>query len=97
MSRDEIIQLAAYQLVIEYGHLAIYKQTNILTSCVPAYLQQDPDIELDIIVAYDTVIRMPRDDAQLLYVNMVKNHDFFGSHTFKLLVFIHFFPEVFAC
>lgn len=86
MNRDEIIQLAAYQLVIEYGHQAVYKQKNITTSCVPAYLQQDADIELDIIVAYDTLIRMPRDDAQLAYVNMVKTHDFFGSHTFKLMV-----------
>jgi hypothetical protein len=60
-------------------------------SCAPAYFQNDQEIELDIIVRYDEVIRMSRDNAQLAYINLVQAHDFYGSHTFKLLVYRWFF------
>jgi hypothetical protein len=75
--------------------LIVLTLRNIVQLCVPAYFQQDPEIELDIIEKYDELLHMAKSNAQLAYLNLVQSHDFFGAHTFKLLVC--WLPRVAGC
>eukprot|EP01125_Pyxidicula_operculata_P009107 TRINITY_DN3015_c0_g1_i4.p1 TRINITY_DN3015_c0_g1~~TRINITY_DN3015_c0_g1_i4.p1 ORF type:complete len:530 (+),score=100.83 TRINITY_DN3015_c0_g1_i4:1390-2979(+) len=83
-TRDEAVALAALSLVAKYGKKAESQKLNIMSLLPNKFFNNDPHIGMEVISAYQQISYITKIDAQINYLNIVKQFHTYGASFYPL-------------